>query len=51
MKVVLSKMYSWRLDMSLVAALKKIQERDGISVTEQVRRALKAWIEKKGGKK
>ncbi len=29
-------------------ALNKIRERDGIAVSEQVRRALKQWIEVKG---
>jgi hypothetical protein len=30
------------------AALTAIKERDGISESEQIRRALKAWIEQKG---
>lgn len=29
-------------------ALERIRERDGIPLTEQVRRALRTWIESKG---
>jgi hypothetical protein len=43
-----SKMYSMRLEIALINALQKIKERDGIPVTEQVKRAIRAWLEKKG---
>jgi hypothetical protein len=45
-----SKMYSQRLEIALIGALQKIKERDGIPVSEQVKRAIRAWIEKKGVK-
>lgn len=45
-----SKMYSMRLEITLIDALQKIKERDGIPVTEQVKRAIKAWLKKKGVK-
>ena len=45
-----SKMYSMRLEIALIDALQKIKKRDGIPVTEQVKRAIKTWIKKKGVK-
>ena len=36
------------LDDEVIDALKRIKERDGIPVAEQIRRALAAWIESKG---
>jgi hypothetical protein len=45
-----SKMYSQRLEIALIDALQKIKERDGIPVSEQVKRAIRAWLEKKGVK-
>ena len=44
-------MVSWRLDVSLLNALQKIKDRDGVPVNEQVRRALMTWVEKKGVKR
>lgn len=37
-----------RLEEEILESLDVIRERDGISVSEQVRRALKQWIEQKG---
>lgn len=37
-----------RLDEAVLVALHTIRERDGIPVSEQVRRALLAWIQSKG---
>jgi hypothetical protein len=42
---------NFRLEAEIVEALQAIRERDGVPVTEQVRRALWAWIEAKGVKK
>lgn len=39
---------NFRIDESMLEALSLIKERDGIPVTEQVRRALLAWFELKG---
>ena len=41
---------TFRLETEIMDALIKIRERDGIAVSEQVRRALKQWIESKGVK-
>jgi hypothetical protein len=45
-----SKMYSMRLEIALIEAMQKVKERDGIPVSEQVKRAIRAWLEKKGVK-
>jgi hypothetical protein len=39
---------NFRLEEDILEALQDIRERDGIPVTEQVRRALLQWIELKG---
>ena len=41
-------MHSFYLDPELSAGLKEVKERDGISESEQVRRAVRAWLESKG---
>jgi len=41
-------MTNFRLDDELLAALHRIKNRDGISVSEQVRRALVHWLESRG---
>jgi hypothetical protein len=40
--------YTFFIDDAERAALTAIKERDGISESEQIRRAIKAWIELKG---
>jgi len=40
--------YALRLDPHLVDMLKQVKERDGISESEQIRRALAIWFEQKG---
>jgi hypothetical protein len=39
---------TYRLEDEILHALKVIKDRDGIPVSEQVRRALKSWIGSKG---
>jgi hypothetical protein len=39
---------SFRLDDEILDALREIKDRDGIPLSEQVRRALLAWIEGRG---
>jgi hypothetical protein len=39
---------TFRIDDELLDALQKVKERDGIPLSEQVRRALKMWLESKG---
>jgi hypothetical protein len=43
-----SKIAAFRLDEKLLVALQEIKTRDGIPVSEQVRRALQAWVKSKG---
>jgi antitoxin component of RelBE/YafQ-DinJ toxin-antitoxin module len=42
------KQTAFRIDEDILQALQAIKERDGIPISEQVRRALKAWAESKG---
>lgn len=37
-----------RIDEELIDAMQSIRDRDGIPVSEQVRRAIQAWVETKG---
>jgi hypothetical protein len=39
---------TFRLETEILAQLSAIRERDGIPVSEQVRRALLIWIREKG---
>jgi hypothetical protein len=39
---------TYRLDQDLVEAMDRLHERDGILPSEQVRRALRVWLEQKG---
>jgi hypothetical protein len=39
---------TFRLETEIMAALVEIRDRDGVPVSEQVRRALMKWIEAKG---
>lgn len=41
---------TFRLERSLLDGLQQVRQRDGIPVTEQVRRAIQAWLESKGVK-
>jgi hypothetical protein len=40
---------AFRIEPDLLRALEEIKIRDGVPISEQVRRALRAWIETKGG--
>lgn len=40
-----------RLDDDLLEGLQELKERDGVPVSEQVRRAIQAWLEAKGIRK
>ena len=37
-----------RIDSELLDGLQEISERDGVPVSEQVRRAIRMWLESKG---
>ncbi len=42
------RLYNFRIDADLDAGLKRVKERDGIAESEQIRRALREWLGKKG---
>jgi len=42
------KVMTFRIDDDLVEGMDKLWERDGIAVSEQVRRAIRLWLESKG---
>ena len=39
---------TFRIDADVFAGLQQIWDRDGITTSEQIRRALRAWIKAKG---
>lgn len=39
---------TFRIDDELLEGLRDVQDRDGVLVSEQVRRAIRAWLETKG---
>ena len=45
------KPYTLKIDPELLAALREIKARDGISESEQIRRGIQLWLESKGGRK
>lgn len=40
--------YLVKLDSELLAALRGIQDRDGVNVSEQIRRGIQLWLKSKG---
>jgi hypothetical protein len=44
------KRYSFWIDDEQAEALKEVKERDGVLESEQIRRAINAWLEAKGVK-
>jgi uncharacterized protein (DUF4415 family) len=42
------KVTTFRIDADLLEAMGRLQERDGIPHSEQIRRALRPWLEQKG---
>jgi len=42
------KLYTFAIDPDLADALKHIKTRDGVGESEQIRRALRTWFERKG---
>jgi hypothetical protein len=39
---------AFRLDPDLLDGLHEVKDRDGVPISEQVRRAVRAWLESKG---
>ena len=42
------KQTAFRIDADLLTSLREIKRRDGVPVSEQVRRALQAWVASRG---
>ena len=42
------KLYSFAIEPDLAVGLKRVKARDGIPESEQIRRALRRWLEQKG---
>jgi Ribbon-helix-helix protein, copG family len=42
------KLYTFAIDPDLAEALKTVKAKDGIGESEQIRRALRTWLEKRG---
>lgn len=42
------KLHNFYLDPELSEGLKAVKDRDGVSEAEQVRRAVREWLERKG---
>ena len=42
------KVTTFRVDDDVLEGMQRLQERDGISYSEQIRRALRPWLEAKG---
>ncbi len=39
---------TFRLETELLEGLQEVRQRDGVAITEQVRRAITAWLKVKG---
>jgi len=44
--VTIRRLYNFMIDEDLDDGLKRVKARDGISESEQIRRALRAWLKK-----
>ena len=42
------RMATFRIDDELLEGLQKVWEKDGVQPSEQVRRAIKEWLERRG---
>ena len=42
------KISTFRIDEELIEGMRQLQERDGVPVPEQVRRAIRGWLDAKG---
>ena len=46
--MTLRRKYSFWIDDDQAAGLKRVKERDGVLESEQIRRAIGAWLQQKG---
>lgn len=44
-------MYAFYIDAELRRGLRLVRDRDGVTESEQIRRAIRVWLQKKGGLK
>ena len=42
------RMATFRVDDELLEGMRRVYERDGVQISEQVRRAIRMWLESKG---
>jgi hypothetical protein len=42
---------NFRIDPDLLEALRQIRQRDGLPIAEQIRRAIRVWVEERGSVK
>lgn len=42
------KLTAFRIDDDLLEGLQRVWERDGVAVSEQIRRAIRQWLEERG---
>ena len=45
------RLYNFRIDEDLDEALKAVKDRDGITESEQIRRAVREWLQRRGALK
>lgn len=45
------KLYSFYIDPELLEGLRDIKAKDGVPESEQIRRAIKIWLDQKGSRK
>jgi hypothetical protein len=43
-----NKQTAFRIDAEILDGLREVKDRDGVPISEQVRRALTVWLESKG---
>ncbi|MEO7890001.1 MAG: hypothetical protein ABIW19_08370 [Vicinamibacterales bacterium] len=46
--MALKRLTAFRIDEDLLEGLKEVQERDGVTIAEQTRRAIRAWLVDQG---
>lgn len=45
------KAYTFWIDEDLLEAIRRIKAEDGVNESEQIRRAIRKWVESRGGQK
>jgi ribbon-helix-helix CopG family protein len=42
------KLFTFPIDAELSEGLRRVKDRDGIGISEQIRRAIRSWLKRKG---